>query len=122
MEIIQRLRSSAKTLLVQCELHSRLAAVEWQEEKARLQQLVAMTLLGFLCLLCCMIFIGLFIVAIAWHTEYRILGIGGVVLLYATGVLLSYFRIKSLVALGSETFAATREEIAADIALIRSRL
>lgn len=122
MEIIQRLRSSAKTLLVQCELHGRLAAVEWQEEKARLQQLVAMTLLGFLCLLCCMIFIGLFIVAIAWHTEYRILSIGGVMVLYATGVLLSYIRIKSLVELGSATFAATREEIAADIALIRSRL
>lgn len=122
MEIIQRLRSSAKTLLVQCELYGRLAEVEWEEEKSRLQQLVAMTLLGFLCLLCCMIFIGFFVIAIAWTTEYRIHAMGGVVLLYAVGVLMSYMRIKSLVAQGATTFAATREEISADIALIRSRL
>lgn len=60
MEIIQRLRSIAKILFAQLELHGKLAKVEWAEEKNRLQQLIATLVVGFSCLLCALLFAGFF--------------------------------------------------------------
>ena len=42
--------------------------------------------------------------------------------IYAAGAFFALQRFKSLAALSSQAFAATRKEIAADIALIKSRL
>lgn len=48
MEIIKRLRSVAKIVLTRLELHGQLASVEWAEERHRLLQLLAFSLLGFI--------------------------------------------------------------------------
>jgi uncharacterized membrane protein YqjE len=122
VEIIQRLRSIAKILLVRLELHGQLVSVEWAEERNRLQQLFVVGLLGFICFFCAIFFMGIFAIALSWTTEYRIMTIAAMFALYTAGFCLCVYRVSVLVARSSATFAATREEIAADMALIRSQL
>jgi len=122
LEIIRRLRASAALVLMQLELHGRLAGIEWQQEKNRLQQLLIFGLLGLVFLSCCLFCAGLLVIALGWPTEYRLQTMAAVVVFYAIGGVICYFRCKHYAALGAESFAATRAEIAADIALIRSQL
>ena len=122
MEIIQRLRSMAKIVFAQLELHGKLASVEWAEEKNRLQQLFAISILGFAFLLSALLFAGFFAVALSWATEYRLVTIAAVFALYSVGFGVCIYRISILAARGSNTFAATREELAADLALLRGQL
>lgn len=122
MEIIRRLRASAAIVLMQLELHGRLAGIEWQQEKNRLQQLLIFSLLGVIFLSCCLLGAGLLVITLGWSTEYRLQTMAGVIVFYAIGVVICYFRCKHYAALGAESFAATRAEIAADIALIRNQL
>jgi uncharacterized membrane protein YqjE len=122
LEIIQRLRTLAKIVFVQLELHGKLAKVEWAEEKSRLQQLFIFGGISFACLLCALLFAGFFVVALSWDTDYRLITIAGVFLFYSLALGYCIYRISVLAARGAETFAATREEIAADLALIRSQL
>lgn len=122
MEIIKRLRSMAKIVLTRLELHGELVSVEWAEERQRLRQLLAISLLGFIFLFCVVLFIGFFAIALSWVTEYRIHTIGGILGLYTLGFCFCAYRFTILAARSSATFAATREEVAADLALIRSRL
>ena len=122
MEIIQRLRSMAKIVFAQLELHGKLASVEWAEEKNRLQQLFAISILGFAFLLSALLFAGFFAVALSWATEYRLVTIAAVFVLYSLGLGVCIYRISILAARGSNTFAATREELAADLTLLRGQL
>lgn len=122
MDIIQRLRALAKIVFAQLELHGQLAQVEWAEEKNRLQQMLAAAVLGFVCLLCALLFAGFFAVVLSWETEYRLITLAAIFLLYSAGVGLCVYKIIRLSARGSATFAATREEVAADLALLRSQL
>lgn len=122
MEIIRRARALFKILLTRLELHGQLISVEWAEERLRLQQLGVVILLAFIFLFCALLFIGIFAVALSWGTEYRNYAIGAVFLAYMLGFCICAYRIKVLVVRSSKTFSATREEIAADLDLIRSRL
>ena len=122
MEIIQRLRALAKIVFAQLELHGKLAQVEWAEEKNRLLQMFAVTVVAFACLLCALLFAGFLAVALSWATDYRIITIVGVFVFYSAGLGLCVYRLNLLSARGSTTFAATREEVAADVALLRSQL
>lgn len=122
MEIIQRLRASAAIVLTHLELHGRLASMEWQQEKNRLQQLLVFSMLGLMCVFCFLIFVGVLVIALGWPTEYRLYTVAGVVVFYATGLAICCFRCKRLLAQGATSFAETRAEVAADIELIRSQL
>jgi uncharacterized membrane protein YqjE len=122
LDIIQRLRSIANELLSQMELHGQLLKVEWEEEKNRLVKMFAISLMGFACLLCFMIFIGILAVVISWPTNYRLVTIGGLVVFYALGVLACVIYLKRISAQSSGFFTATREEISADLALLRDKL
>lgn len=122
MEIITRLRSLAKIVLTRLELHGQLVSVEWAEERQRLQQLMAISLLGFIFLFCTFLFIGFLAVALTWGSDYRIHTIAAVLLFYVVGFGVCAYRFVCLAARSSATFAATREEVAADLALIRSQL
>ena len=122
MEIIQRLRALAKIVFAQLELHGKLAQVEWAEEKNRLQQLFIVAVVGFACLLCALLFAGFFVVALSWATEYRLITIAAMFTFYGAGLGLCVYKLNQLSARGSATFAATREEVAADLALVRSQL
>lgn len=122
MGIIRRLRSAANIVLTRLELHVQLVCVEWAEERQRLVQLAAVSLLGFIFLFCTILFIGFLAIALSWGTDYRIHVIGAMLALYAVGFCLCAYRFNLLAARSAATFAATREEVAADLALIRSQL
>ena len=119
MDALRLLFAAGGALLTQAGLHGQLARLEWAEEKARLQGMLIMGLLGFASLLASMIFIGILVMATTWDTVYRIPAMIAVVAVYglATGLFLA--RLRSLAARGKEAFAATREEFAADMALLR---
>jgi uncharacterized membrane protein YqjE len=122
MEIINRLRSMAKMMLTRLELHGQLISVEWAEERQRLQQLMTISLLGFIFLFCAFLFIGFLAIALTWDSDYRIHTIIAMLVFYILGFAVCAYRFACLAARSSATFAATREEVAADLALLRSQL
>jgi len=122
LDVVRLLRSGGGALLVQALLHGQLARIEWQEEKQRLLQLLAITLLGFACLLCVLLFAGGFLLAATWDTAWRLPALAGLVLFYGAATALAWRRFQRLAALGDHAFAGLREELAADAALLRSNL
>jgi uncharacterized membrane protein YqjE len=122
IDAIRVLCSAGGPLLDQAILHGELARIEWAQEKARLLKMLAATLVGYMCLLCTLLFAGALVLAFCWGTVYRIPAAGALTALYAAGTAVSWRRLLTLSALGGQSFAATRVELAADIALVRSRL
>jgi uncharacterized membrane protein YqjE len=122
LNAIHVLRSAGGALLAQLGLHGRLAEIEWKEQKLRLLKMTLFALLGFTCLLCVMVFAGVLILAFSWDTEYRILAALLLLAAYCAATGYAWSRFKTLAALSHGAFAATRAELAADIALIKSKL
>lgn len=121
-QLVRLLGSAASALLAQAALHARLAGIEWEEEKQRLLNMLIVLLLGFAFVLCLLLLGGALVVALSWGTAYRAPAIIALVFLYGAGIALAAHRLRALSAAGSQSFAATREELAADIALIGSKL
>ena len=119
---IRTLRSAGGALIDQVALHGQLAQVEWGEEKNRLLRMLAGAVLGFACLLCVMLSLGVLALALCWETVYRIPSAALLVALYGLGIGFAWRRFAALSALGGQSFAATRVELAADLALLRSKL
>lgn len=122
LDAIRILHSAGGALSVQASLHGQLAQVEWEEEKNRLLRMLVVTLLGFACLLCVLSFSGGLLLAATWDTAYRIPAAAGLVVAYGFGVAVAWQRFQALSALGGKVFAASREELAADAALLKSGL
>jgi uncharacterized membrane protein YqjE len=122
LDAIRLLRSAGKTLFSQVGLHAQLAHVEWEEEKNRLLRMMLVLLLGFAATLCVMVFVGALVLAVSWETAYRIPASIALIAFYTLGVVIAWRRLQTLSALSGQAFAATREEIAMDIAMIRSKL
>lgn len=122
LEALRLLRSAGAALLAQAMLHGQLARVEWAEEKARLLRMLAMALLGFACLLCTLLFAGAVLLAACWDTPYRVPAALLLLGLYGLGVSTAWRRFRKLSALSESSFAATRDELASDLALLKSRL
>ena len=122
VDAVRILHSAGGALSVQAVLHGQLAQVEWEEEKNRLLKMLAVTLLGFACLLCVALFAGGLVLAVTWETAYRIHALACLVLLYGLGTAEAWRRFQALSALGGQIFAASREELAADAVLLRTRV
>jgi uncharacterized membrane protein YqjE len=116
------LRSAGGALFNQVSLHGQLARVEWAEEKRRLLKMFIAALLGFAFTLCVLLFIGVIVLTATWDTDYRVPSMLALTVAYAIGVGLAWHWLQSLSALSGQAFAATREEIAADVAMLKSRL
>lgn len=122
LEALGILRSAGGALFDQAVLHGQLARIEWAQEKERLLKLLASTLLGYACLLCALLSAGALVLALCWETGYRIPAALALTALYALATVFAWRRVRALAALGGESFAATRTELAADMALLRSKL
>lgn len=122
MNVLRLLRSAGAAVLAQASLHSRLVGVEWAQEKQRLARMLVALLLGVACLLCLMLLGGAVVLVAFWDTPYRAFALIGLLLAYSLGGLLAWARVRTLARQSHLAFAATRDELAADIALIRSRL
>jgi len=122
LNAIRTLRSAGGALFDQVALHGQLAQVEWDEEKNRLLKMLVGAVLGFACLLCIMLSLGALALALCWETVYRIPVAAVLVGLYGLGTGFAWRRFVALSALSGQSFAATRVELAADLALLRSKL
>ena len=122
LDVVRLLGAAGGTLLRQATLHGDLARVEWAEEKARLSRMLAVALCGFASFLCAMLAIGALIIALSWDTTLRVPAALSLTAIYLVGTAIAWRRLKALSALGTEAFAATRDELAADLALLKSKL
>ncbi len=122
LDVLRILRKAGGAFFTQLSLHGQLAQVEWAEEKNRLAKLILFTLLGFACFLCVILLSVFLVLALSWETPYRIHSLLALIAFYALATGFAWRRFQKLSALSSESFAATREEIAVDIAMLKSKL
>ena len=122
LRTLRILRSASAALMAQASLHARLAQVEWISEKARLSRLLAMAVVAFTGVLCALLCAGGLVIAIGWESEHRLYYALAVIVVYLAVAAYAWRRFGALSALGSDAFRATREELAADIEMLRSRL
>ena len=122
LQVLSVVRSASSALLAQTMLHAQLAQVEWEEEKQRLSKMLVFTLIGFACFLCLLFFVGALILTLSWDTQYRIPVFLILIFCYFLALVGAGFKLYVLAEQGSNSFAGTRAEIAADIALIKSVL
>lgn len=122
LETIRLLRAASAALFDQTLLYAELVRVEWAEEKRRLLKMALAALFGFACLLCSLLATGAMVLASTWDSAWRIPSALLLVAVYLTGFGLAWLRLHRLSARSAQAFAATREELAADAALLRSKL
>lgn len=117
-----KLRTIVGALLTQGSLYGELVWVEWEEEKSRLLAMVMAMLLGFTFLFCALLSISALILIFSWDTAYRNFAIFGLIAFYTLGAAFAFMRLSALSKRSYLAFADTREELAADITLIRNKL
>jgi uncharacterized membrane protein YqjE len=122
VSIVQMLGSAGEDFLAQASLHRQLVAIEWQQEKVRLTGMLTTFLLGFCCFLCLMIFISAIVILLTWNTEYQVISLMTLGTLYTLGAYLAWKRFMRAANRTEGAFAATRAEIAADLAMIKSKI
>jgi uncharacterized membrane protein YqjE len=122
LDVIRLLRTAGAALFTQASLHGQLARVEWEEEKTRLLGMAIAALLCFTGLLCLLLLAGALVLAFSWNTPYRVPAAMGLVAVYGLIAGIAWRRLRILSARSSEAFAATREELAADLALLKEKL
>lgn len=122
IDVIRLLRSGGDALFAQAALHGQLARVEWAEERHRFMLLLITTLLGFACLLCLMFSMSAFLLVLVWDSPYRVLTMLSLISFYALCTLFAWYCFQRVSAKRAQAFIGTREELAADITLLRSRL
>lgn len=122
LDVIRVLRSAGSALLKQAGLHGQLVRVEWEVEKDRIVGMAVAALIAFASLMCTLLMAGALALVISWDTPYRIPVAIAVLVVYAACLWLAWRRFKTLSAQSRNSFAATREELAADLSLIRERL
>jgi uncharacterized membrane protein YqjE len=120
LDAARMLHAAGGAMLAQALLHAELAGVEWEEEKNRLLRMLALALLGFACLLCTLLFAGGLVLAATWDTPYRVPTFTALAILFSLGTVTAWRRFQAQAALGSQSFAASREEFAADTAVLKA--
>lgn len=119
LDAIRILRRAGGALFEQSLLHGQLARIEIDVEKHRLTRMLLVTLVGFACLLCGLLFAGGTLLMSVWETGYRVHAGFGLAILFASGTLIAWRRFRFWSAMGGNVFAASREELAADAALLQ---
>lgn len=122
MEKAQQLQSASAALWSQAELLQRLVCVEWAEEKLRWRRMLLLGVMGFAFLLCALVFVGVLVMALSWDTPWRIHAAAVLLAAYACIAALLWRGLKNQQARGEQAFAATREELTTDLALLKQRV
>ena len=115
-------RSAGGALLTQAALHAELLGEAWQEEKIRLRGMALALLLGFACVLCALLAMNVLVLALSWDTSLRIPVIASLLALYMVGMVVAWRILQRQSRLRNEALAISRDELAADLRLLRSQL
>lgn len=122
LHAIRRLHAAGGSLLAQLALHAELARVGWAEERRRLLGMLVALLLGFAFLICFLLAGGVVLLTLGWDTTLRIPLVLALLAAYGGGIALAWRRFALLAAREGQAFAASREEFAADLELLRRSL
>jgi uncharacterized membrane protein YqjE len=116
------IRTMANALLAQGSLYGQLAWIELRVEKARLMRMMLLLLAGFSLLTSLLVSLSALLLLVSWDTPARIpvLIIAGLV--YCAGFIGIWLGITAQLRKGEQAFSDTREELAEDLELLRSRL
>jgi uncharacterized membrane protein YqjE len=116
------LRTAGGELCTQAALHGELARIEWAAEKQRLLRRLSLLAVGFALGACALLALGALALVLAWETPWRVTVAAALPLVYLGLAALAAWRLQVDAANSGPAFAATRQELAADLALLRSRL
>jgi uncharacterized membrane protein YqjE len=119
LEWVRMIYAAGGELFTQSELHVELARVEWAEEKIRLLRMLLALLCGVVFLTTSLLCASALLMLLTWNTPYRILALVLLVLSHSCGVGIVWWRFHLLAARSVQAFSATRQELAADLALFR---
>ena len=119
---LRQLHAAGGALFTQMTLHGKLMSLEWAAEKNRLLNMLVVILLGIASVICVMLTIAALVLAFSWNTSFRVPSVIGLLAFYLLLLHICWRHFKELSALGSKSFAASRQEIAADIAVFRGKL
>ena len=122
MDLVRTWRTLRDTVDSQAGLYAQLIQLELEQEKARLTRIAILASVAVFCLGGCMLFLGILLLALVWDHDYRNWFIGAIVVGYALVALIAAWRIKTVKRTYGRPFASVREELAADIASIKSQL
>jgi uncharacterized membrane protein YqjE len=116
------LRAAGGALWTQAGLHAELARIEWVAEKQRLLRQLMLAALVLVLAIGALFAAGALLLVIAWDTPWRLAAAIALPLLYAVAAAVVAWRLRVGAVRAAPAFAATRQELAADLALLRSRL
>lgn len=121
LDMLHRVKSGWRPMLGHLGLHGELAEVEWAIERQRWLLMLTTSLLGTVSLLLTLMLASTLVMSLVWNTPYRLPVLGGLTLL--AGVLTAYawWRFRDLSSQSNQAFAASREELLADLALWKER-
>lgn len=122
LQLLGSLRSSGPALREHITLMLELARIEWQQERRRFLGLIVAGVMLLFCCMSLMAFSAAVILALLWDTPYRVLAIGIILLLFASGGLAAWFKLRQLIQLGAKSFGATRKELARDLFQLRHKI
>lgn len=120
--MVQMFNSASDGLLAQAKLHGQLAKIEWQEEKDRLARMLVAVLVGFSCFICLLIFVGVLVISLSWNTEYQLIALLSLCTFYALMTYIAWWQFNLATKMSEGFFAGTHAELAADLAMIKSKL
>lgn len=122
LRIFRLLRLAGGALLDHLFAFAELARLEWQEERARLQEMIFATIIAIVCLMFGLLYATVFVMVAVWDTPYRLHVAGALALLFGGVSFLTWRRVKQM-AEGSETrFSLLSAEVAETLALLRKHL
>ena len=122
IKAVRMLHSAGGVLYDQATRPGERARLGWIAETRRLLRMCATAMFGFACALCMLLFVGVVVLSASWDTVYRVPAMLMLTVFYAGGVGIAWHRLQSLSALGGQAFAASSDEVAADLALLKRRL
>lgn len=120
--MMQLFSSASDALFAQANLHRELAIIEWEEEKERLSHMLTAFLIGFSCFICLLFFLGILTITLFWSTDYQWVSILTLSALYGLVTYFSWKRFMVEAKRPGRFFTTTREEIAADLSMIKNNL
>jgi uncharacterized membrane protein YqjE len=115
-------RATGGLLLEHLVVAAELLHLEWQEEKARLKQLILINLLGAIFVALVLLHGSALAIALVWNTPYRLQGILAMLLLFVIGICLCWIRLQRLSDRTEQQFAESRAQIGKTIDLLKRHL
>ncbi len=122
LDVVRMLRAAGAVLVSQAGLHGQLLQLEWEAEKSRIIGMLVAVAVIVIGLFCALLTLGALVLVFTWDTRYRIPATIAVLLAYAGTAAFAWYRLRVLSARGRDAFSASREELSADLELLKSRL